>query len=399
MLPNNHLRATAILSAVCILVSCSKMDTKTMPSPAAVSTEQMTSENGSNPDELVLKSAVASTTESHLYTESNKRSGNTIIEFTQKADGTLADRNEYASGGYGYGEALGSQGALAVSREMRLLFAVNVGSNSISSFKIRTNGSLQLLYTVSSYGNVANSLTIHGNTMYVLNTGSSTICGFKIDPNGFFRKMEGSIHNLSGLNVDAPQISFQPDGKALYVTEKMTNIIDKFKVDADGNITSSMQETSNGITPFGFDFSRNPQYLIVSNAANGFSGAGSCTSYKSDGSGLTAINGAVSDYQSAPCWVATTQYGSFAFVSNTGSDRISSYYIDKTGVLSLLKSVAAEDGAHPIDIVVSADNRYVYNINSVSHTISEYARKPAGVIELIGKVTTLPPYAVGLVSF
>ncbi len=399
----NHILSITVITAVCTMAACNKMDNKLLlPATAsqAISSEQMTSENGNNPDELSLQSNATSSAESYLYTESNNAKGNTIIEFTQKIDGSLINRNEFASGGYGIGAGLGSQGALCISRDMNLLFAVNAGSGTISSFRIRRNGTLQLLFTLSSNGVLPNSLTVHGNILYVLNTVSSAVCGFTVEANGFFSKIPGSEHNLSSISVDAPQISFQPDGKAVYITEKATNIIDKFDLDNNGAISSVRQIPSIGVTPFGFDFSRRARAMVVSNAANGFSGAGSCTAYKSNGyGGLKAVNSAVSDYETAPCWVATTQYGSFAFVSNTGTNNISSYYVDTTGALTLLKAVAAQNGTKPIDITVSHDNKYVYNVNSGSHTISEYKRMPAGAIALIGAVTTLPTYAAGLVSY
>lgn len=402
MRPKNLFFFLAACSAVCMLASCHKADNSLTKQPASLTTTSMdimTSENGNNPDELVLQNESAVSSANYLYTESNALGGNIIIGFTQKSDGSLINRNEYASGGYGSGEGLGSQGALCISRDMNLLFAVNAGSSTITSFRIRPNGSLQLLFTLSSNGLLPRSLTMYGNLLYVLNEQSSTISGFTVEPNGFFSKIKGAEHSLSGFDVDAPQISFQPDGKALYVTEKATNLIDKFNVDNTGAITSATFTTSTGITPFGFDYSLRAKAMIVTNAANGFSGAGSCTSYKINGSGdLKAVNG-VGNFETSPCWLATTEYGSFAFVSNTGSNNISSYYIDTDGALTLLKPVAAQNGTKPIDIVVSEDNRYVYNINSGSHTISEYKRMPAGVIELVGNVTTLPDYAVGLVSY
>ncbi len=388
--------------AFLLLASCNKSDTNLLPqtSAANTATDKLTSENGNNPDELALQTA-ASLTSSYLYTESNAKGGNIIIEFTQTGNGLLINRNEFASGGRGTGEALNSQGALCVSRDMNLLFAVNAGSNTISSFRIQPNGALRLLFTLNSNGNLPRSLAIHGNILYVLNEQSANICGFTVDANGFFSKIAGSVHNLSSLTgVDAPQIGFEPDGKAVYVTEKATNLIDKFDLDDNGAITSAMYIPSTGITPFGFDFSLRAKAMVVSNAANGATGAGSSTSYQLNGTGgLKAVNGAVGNFETSSCWLSATKYGSFAFVSNTSSNNISSYYIDTDGALTLLKPVAAQDGSKPIDIVVSYDDKYIYNINSGSHTLSEYKRFPGGTLKLIGAITSLPQYAVGLVSY
>ena len=114
---------------------------------------------------------------------------------------------------------------------------------------------------------------------------------------------------------------------------------------------------------------------------------------------LTDINGAVSNYESAPCWVATTRFGVFGFVANTASNNLSSYYIDKDGALTLIKAVAAADGSKPIDVAVSPDNRYVYSIYSGSHILVSYKRGGAGEIVFSDKVTSLPPFAAGLAVY
>ena len=61
--------------------------------------------------------------------------------------------------------------------------------------------------------------------------------------------------------------------------------------------------------------------------------------------------------------------------------------------------MAAQDGQAPIDIAVSADNNYVYNIYSGSHTVAAYKRLGAGNIELTDKVSALPKFATGLAVY
>lgn len=398
-LKTNIIGTTAIFAAL-FLASCNKTEIK--PSDSLTQSPQSSlqdkiSENGTNPDEAIFSKAAGTDVPNHFYIESNKRSGNTILVFTQRSNGQIILTDEVKSGGYGSGEALGSQGALAVSKEYDLLFAVNPGSNSVSSFRINSRtGGLTLLYTAYTNGQLPNSVTVHNNKLYVLNNLSSSINGYTFTPNGFLSPIAGSEHNLSGMQVDAPQIKFQPDGYAVYVTEKETDLIDKFSLDENGVITSAIQIQSHGIEPFGFDYVRDNRYMIVSNANDGITG--SATSYKFTNSGLGYVNQAA-DFEGASCWVATTQYGVFAYTSNTSSNNISSFYVDKNGVLTLIKPVAAADGKKPIDISASADNRSVYVIYSGSHSVVAYKRMTAGVIEYVDKVTTLPDYAVGLAVY
>lgn len=369
-------------------------------SVTAASVNEMISENGNNPDEAVFTMASNEVGNGYIYTESNAAGQNTILVFKQMEDGTLAMQQEVASGGAGLGAGLGSQGALVLDAAKKWLFAVNAGDNTVSSFSVGADGKLTLKYTAASGGTTPNSVTVYGNILYVLNAGSSNICGFKVDAEGMLEKIEGSMHPLSDPAADAPQICFEPTGKALYVTEKATNKIGRFTLNAKGAVASAVFTPSTGETPFGFAYGRNKRYLIVSNAAGGVAGAGSCTSYGPGANGmLRAVNGAVPNYQGAPCWVATTKHGAFAYVTNTASNSISSYYINNMGKLYLVNAIAAIGGLATIDMVVSTDNRYAYAIGAASHTLEQFERKPFGQLKPIGSMPNLPEFAVGLAAY
>ncbi|MEO7962010.1 MAG: hypothetical protein ABIR19_10715, partial [Ginsengibacter sp.] len=194
-------------------------------------------------------------------------------------------------------------------------------------------------------------------------------------------------------------ISFTPDGKWVVVTEKATNIIGTFKVTSDGTVNNGIFTPSVGPTPFGFEFSRE-RFMIVSNAAGGASGAGSSTSYTIGSSGVPSdVNGAIPNHQSAPCWFAITKYGRFAFTTNTASNNISSYFISSDGALYLIDGEAASTGGGPVDIVVAANNFYVYELNGKAGSIGEYRRHPLGGLKHIGDETGLPAGSTGLATF
>jgi hypothetical protein len=75
------------------------------------------------------------------------------------------------------------------------------------------------------------------------------------------------------------------------------------------------------------------------------------TSYqlKRDGI-LNTISGSVPDSQTAPCWIAITPDGRFAYAVNTGSAVISGYQVSYNGELSLLgNGVTAQTASAPLD--------------------------------------------------
>ncbi len=303
-----------------------------------------------------------------------------------------------STGGTGLGSGLGSQGAVVIDEKHDWLYAVNAGDNSVSSFKINNNGDLTFAHKASSGGIKPVSITVHGNLLYVVNAGSDNIKGMIIGSGGSLTDIAGSIQSLSVTGAGAAQISFSPNGNFLYVTEKATNSISKFSVTGNGVASVGTSITSVGQTPFGFEFARN-NFMIVSNAAGGSAGLSSATSYSGVNSGnLSSVNGMVGNNQAAACWIATTNYGRFAFATNTASDNISSYYVGSNGALYLIEAaIASGDG--PIDMVVAGNNFNAYVLCGADHTIQEYNRTLLGGLTLIGNVSGLPTKSVGLATW
>jgi len=373
------------------------------------------SEKGANPDEAdVLPDAVARNCNNrggYLYTESNSTSQNEILCYKQHHDGSLTLEATVASGGNGIGPGplnlgLDGQGALALSHNHNWLFAVNAGSNSISSFEVHNDGSITLVNTVGSNGTIPVSLCFHNHTLYVVNGGTSNnICGFDVAANGTMTMIPGSNLPLSASPADPAQIAFSPNGEYLYVTEKMTDKISSYEVDANGLATPDVIYSSTGHTPFGFCIARN--FMVVSNAntvAPGVPviGGASCTSYAGVNPGaLNPVNGAVPNNQSASCWVAKTKYERFTFISNTGSNNISTYYVSPWGGIYLVhgSTVSTGAGSLPKDNVVAADNYYFYVLHTGTQEIGGYHRSFLGDLVSIGNTPNLPPFATGLVAW
>jgi 6-phosphogluconolactonase (cycloisomerase 2 family) len=335
----NFFKVSMALAVLFTIGACNKnndTNIKQADHPKQV-TEEMMSEQGLNPDEISITENSVNTSgalnrpgknDHYLYTESNDAGTNAILVFEINHNGSLQLDGTTASGGSGTGGgALGSQGALVLDKNHEWLYAVNAGSNSVSSFKVHSDGSLTLAHTENTHGTTPVSVTVHGHLLYVLNRGSDNISGFWIGSGGSLAYIDGSTKPLSGTTVDAPQILFTPDGAWVVVTEKATNIIGTFRVKNDGSVNHGIFTTSVGATPFGFDFARD-RFMIVSNAAGGAAGAGTVTSYVVGNNGTPAdVNGAVPDYQAAPCWIAITKHGRFVYTTNTATNNISSYYL------------------------------------------------------------------------
>lgn len=337
-----------------------------------------------------------------VFTLSNDQTGNSVVAFDRAADGTLTPAGTFATGGAGTGAGLGSQGALILGDHGSALFAVNAGSNEITSFAVRENG-LTWLQTVSSGGTRPISLTEHDGVLYVLNAGGTgNITGFNVSKSGLLAPLSGSTRALSTGAAGPAQVEFSPDGRQLVVTEKATNSIDTYTVGEDGIASGPEVHASAGATPFGFAFGKHGQ-LIVSEAFGGAAAASAASSYDLSRQGdLKTITPSAATGQTAACWIVVTKNGRYAYAANTGSGSISGYSIAKDGALSLLnadgRTGVTGAGSKPIDLALSTDSKFLYSLNEGSHSIVAFAVGADGSLAPIAGALTLPAAVVGLAA-
>jgi 6-phosphogluconolactonase (cycloisomerase 2 family) len=326
-----------------------------------------------------------------IYTLTNAAAGNGVASFARNADGALTLVATYATGGSGTGANLGSQSAVVLSDDGKMLFAVNAGSNSISEFAVREDG-LRLLSTFSSNGALPTSLTVHKNLLYVLDAGAASITGFRVEGKRV-ESLAGSTQALLGTNP--AQVAFSPSGSDLVVTEKGTSTLDTFRVGPHGLAQPGVSSPSAGGTPFGFQFDSAGR-AFVSEAA------GSASSYAVDASGAHTISGAVVTHQAAPCWLVVSPDGRYAYTANAGAGTISGFSIARDGSIVLLDASGATGsfgtGSHPLDEAISSDGRFLYVLVDGHHTIGGFRINADGSLTALGEVGALPAGSVGLAA-
>ena len=331
-----------------------------------------------------------------VYIMTNDPAGNQVIRYDRANDGSLAFSGKFSTGGLGATGLTGSnQGGLVLSSNGRTLLVVNAGSNDISIFQVHQN-ILSLTDKTSSHGIMPISLTLHNRLVYVLNAGGKdsvgNIAGYKLDSEGELTPIAGSVQPLSGITAPA-QISFNPQGTVLVVTEKTTNKIDTYTVNGDGVASAPISHASSGNTPFGFAFS-NRGTLIVSEAAGG-----TLSSYSVSNAGsLTTISGSVPDNQLAPCWVVVTETSKYAYTTNAHSGTISSYTVDRNGVIHLLQSIAATTGSGDIDMALTRNSGYLYVSIISSQSTQGYKVHDDGSLSWVTTITGVPAGADGLAA-
>lgn len=340
-----------------------------------------------------------------VFTLSNETSGNAVQAFRRNADGTLSMAESYPTGGLGTGTGLGSQGALTLSRNGRWLFAVNAGSNEITSFEVH-GAKLELISRVSSGGMQPISVTHADGLVYVVHAGGQpNITGFTVDCDGRLSPLPDSTRPLSGPAPGPAQIQFNPSGDVLVVTEKATSLINVYTLDRHGRAHGPEMYPSSGQTPFGFDFTPSGQ-LVVSEAFSGMAGKSAVSSYSvsddEDEDFVQLLSGSVPDFQTAACWLVTSPKGHFAYTANAGSGTVSGYAIDRKGQLTLLeadgRSAFLGEGSHPIDLAMSRNGKFLYALDNVQGFIAAFQVTHKGQLEPIGNAGKLPASVVGLAA-
>jgi 6-phosphogluconolactonase (cycloisomerase 2 family) len=327
-----------------------------------------------------------------VYSMTNDASGNSLVVFHRDSDGSLTQDGMVPTGGLGTGTGLGSQGAVIISDNNQWIFAVDAGSNQISSFRVTPFGPM-LVSVVDSGGMMPISLAQSGKLVYVLNAGGNgNISGFFVGPQGSLGALPGSTRPLSGSATNPAEISFTPDGRMLIVTERNTNLIDTYSVDFLGRVSGPNAQASSGTTPYGFAFDRFG-HLIVSEA-----GTNTVSSYRIDFDGnLHVVSASIPTNQMAPCWVTIAGNGHFAYTTDAASNTITGYQIGSNGQLTILNAngLTASTGPHPTDMATSANGKFLYARNG-DGTISAYHVSSNGSLSPIAGAGGLPASATGL---
>jgi 6-phosphogluconolactonase len=343
-----------------------------------------------------------------VYTIDNRAPVNSVLQFASAPNGGLSLVGNFSTEGAGTGTGLGSEGALALAQNGRLLLVVDAGSNEITAFHVNHDGSLTFADKVGSQGTTPISLAVGQGIVYVLNAGGTpNIAGFSLSSGGQLTFIAGSVQSLSGTAGSSPeQIGFAQTGDSgnvfsqtsvsqtsgvLIVTEKGANLIDTYTVGKNGVASAPTVVSSNGGGPYGFAFAPNGD-LILSEA-----GTATLSSYAVSGSGnLRTLSGAIPDFGLAPCWVAVSPDGRFAYTSNAHGGTISGYSISGTGTLSLFSSVAAKTSIATLDLTFSGNGHFLFVLNG--NSITTFQTYQDGSISRSSSVGGLPASATGLVS-
>ncbi|HEX4486802.1 MAG TPA: beta-propeller fold lactonase family protein [Terriglobales bacterium] len=320
----------------------------------------------------------------NVFVMNNDVDQNRILVYSQTPSG-LRLEDKVATGGRGSGgvtDPLQSQGSLTLSQDHSFLLAVNAGSGTISSFRIRHSG-LDLADRTPSGGSFPIAVAEHGGLVYVLDAGGNdSVVGFRLDWRGRLARIPGSVRRLSNNDTGASSLAFSPDGLFLAVTERLNNQIEVFHVNGDGTLSAATITPSNGQVSFSAAFAPNGALLVTE------AGSSAISSYAVQSTGaLSVISGSVATLGGAPCWHEITPNGKYAYASNSGTSSLAGFSIGNDGSLTPLAGTVVGNnptGATNLDITISSDGKFLYTLNSGNGTVGVFAIHKDGSLEDLG---------------
>ena len=338
---------------------------------AAMSSSASAAKKKAAPKKTVLFSHGA------VFTETNTVP-NKVLAFNRSADGGLKLVGTVATGGSGHANnpllgfpTLDSSGPVGLSPTGNCLFAVNGGSNTVSSFRLTSKG-LKLVNHPSSGGDRPISLTSAARgsktLLYVLNsdTSSASINGYTVAPSCRLSHIKGSSRPTSTPTSVPAQIKFDTRGRVLAVSERLANDIDIFPVDHNGVAGAPVVTASSQKTPYALAWnSRDILAVAFEDFPPPAVANSTVTTYSLQKDGkLVALTTAPSP--GAACWVDFTSNGGLLFSSNAvaqlfGGNSLLSYQVGKNGSLTTVGKQDTPYNSNEVEL--TRDDKYVYSLS------------------------------------
>jgi 6-phosphogluconolactonase len=331
-----------------------------------------------------------------VFVMTNDAVKNEVLAYQRIFDGRLTLKERFVTGGRGSGgttDPLQSQGSLTLSHDHNLLFAINSGSGTVSSFQL-FGGLPVLVDQEPTGGSEPVAVAEHNGIIYVLNAGGNgAVVAFRTDNLGHLHEISNSLVHLTATHSGGSSISVSPDGTTLAVIEKVPNNIDTFPIHPDGTLGSVV--INHSVTPgvFAAVFTPNGKLIVSENQPNG-TDVSSISSYTINADGtITAITQSLQTFGDGNCWNAITPNGKYVYADNSATATVAGFSIGSNGTLTPIAGTILSSnpaGITNLDIAVSSDGKFVYTINSGTGSVSIYSINGDGTLNSLGDIDGLP---------
>jgi 6-phosphogluconolactonase len=314
-------------------------------------------------DHYFSSSTAAQTAGSTFIYINNNSFENSVSGFRVLADGRLQPLpgSPFATGGQaGRKPAIGG---ITVIRNAQLLFATNNLDNTVTGFRINTNGTLTRFAGVptSTGGRFASGVTGNkqGTRLLVANRDSDSIAVFNVENRNVIRAVTGSPFFAGNGPVD---LLINPTGNLIFASLQFAHSIGTFQVTTNGQLQLVRQTVVAAPASQGLALNRKTQRIYVAEAGNN-----SITGLQTDltnGDLLTLPNAPYFTDGGQPLAVATRKNGSLIFVSNNANSTITVFAPQANGSLRAVNgSPFASDSTGPAGLVTNSAGNLLMVVN------------------------------------
>jgi 6-phosphogluconolactonase (cycloisomerase 2 family) len=259
---------------------------------------------------------------------------------------------------------VGSIVLAAPSRSARAsapLYVTNWGSNNVSIFRPRANGTLPVPRLVAvgpaAQEPLCAALAPDGRWLYVSNWGSGDVSSFRIGRGGGLRP-RGTFEPAAPLPSDSAGIAITPSGRHLYMANfngTGPGTLSSFTVNRDGSLAPlGATVPTGGGGAAGVALDRHRRTLYVANMTSG-----DVSTFAIGRDGRPTLRQVVSSGAGAFFPVLTPD-GRHLLVANATANTVSSFSVRRSGLLGEAKPAVATGATGPRGIAISPGGRYAY---------------------------------------
>jgi 6-phosphogluconolactonase len=337
-------------------------------------------------------------TASYVYVVSNLDGPNAIEAFRRdRSTGELTRMGRFPTQGQGAARGAAALTQKALVSDGKFIFAVNPGSNTVSSLRIEQDGSLVVVDQQPTDGQLPATLAISRDLLYVGNSGHAPGATPQMGSyKGFRVRSNGTLQSLTCPKVDAPvnqlgsiisALTFNADATVLVASVLLANLIESYRVDSQGCLTDRKVIPGGG-GPFSAVFRPNyPQQLVITKATPQFypnEEAPGVASYTVDSNATLTTTSVYTDPDGSdlglrdPCWHVYSPDGQRFWTSSLIPRTLNLFELDAAGRITRRSefqpgdfvpdpnNVNAQVIVGSVDIAMDPQGKFIYQLRASS---------------------------------
>ncbi len=312
---------------------------------------------------------------------------NKVNLYGANKDGEVEFINSYETKGMGTNEnavdPLKSQYSCIISKDSKLLFVVNAGSNDVTVFKVnRTDNTLMFMQKIPSGGIKPVSLACSSKNLYVLNSGDNTKMGniatFRINSNGNLTYIDTGFKPVGRVGQSFGGIILNDKETQLIVSEIENNTISVHNLNDKGDIVQQVANRIYGKAPYGIC---GLEENVILNVEKDYK---TLISYELNNMGtILELDRAENTQSTEMTKIVVTNDKEFAYVLNTNDGTLSQFIIYEDGEMNLIQTYGTGNKfAKLSDIAITKNAKNIYALDNSNGSIVSFKVYKHGILSL-----------------